>query len=285
MLSFLIKKLQQPTEQKSEIILDSICNNRRITTFKLKVWKPLLAEINTHRALSKSAGSSRAIPLKKMRQSASFMPQTWGKKTAGMQSKEELTGFKLLLAMIVWRLARSTAKFYHYLFDFIGLHKQIANRILEPYLYVDQIITATEFKNFFLLRNHPDAQPELGYLAKKMQDNYVVSIPKTLNPGEWHIPLTKDIEYDDLNTKLKVSASRCARTSYNSFTTGKNSTQEEDLSLFSKLACSQPKHLSPLEHQAVATEDPNERHANFVGWLQHRKWRYQDSESGGDYKS
>ena len=42
----------------------------------------------------------------------------------------------------------------------LGLHKQIVNRVLEPFTYIDVVVTATDYANWFALRLDKDAQPE-----------------------------------------------------------------------------------------------------------------------------
>ena len=84
-------------------------------------------------------------------------------------------------------------------------------------------------------------------------------------------------------TRQKVSAARCARISYKAFDTGKPSSLEDDLTLFEKLAGSNPRHLSPLEPPAQA-QDNRDRHGNFIGWKSLRKIMFAGEESGGDLK-
>ena len=201
----------------AKILLDSINPvGNRITSWILTYPRFFHSEIMTHRVFSRNAASSRAIPVKRMiddiRQNCA-MPIFWGKNQAGMQAKEELDntekyaevrkdlpyGEGLLIttkkqeAKREWLLARDSAVKHAEKMLELGLHKQIANRILEPFMHMTVIITGTEFENFFALRAHPDAQPEFQDLAYKMLDIYQLSEPKKLKAGEWHIPFGDNI--------------------------------------------------------------------------------------------
>ena len=239
---------------KAEIICDSInVFGVRATTIAVTYPRIILAELNTHRMHSKSTSSSRAIPIKTMIKqvwSNPFMPVHWGKNKPGMQAKEELSGFKLVLAKGVWLLSSKVACLAALTLSGLGLHKQISNRILEPWMWTTTLITATEWDNFFKLRNHKDAQPEIQKLAQLMQLAMDSSTPTKLAYGEWHLPYIMDYEQDRYPIKdlLKLSTARCARISY--FTHGTRSINiNNDLELHDQLVGSEPKHASPTEHQ------------------------------------
>lgn len=272
----------------AEIIADSlnIATGDRLTTFKVRCPKWIIAEIGTHRALSRSWTSSRAVPTRKLRQMIlkdPVAPIHWGANQKGMQAKEELSGLKLAIARFLWLSARYPACLFHWLLgDVVGLHKQICNRLVEPWMWADGVITGTEWKNFFKLRNHPDAQPEFGKLASIMQVLYETSLPAELRPGEWHLPFVRECDRagDWFDYQLvQISSARCARASYY-LHDGKLSDPEKDLELCDRLAGSNPKHLSPMEHPAMASAT-RDRCGNFVGWKQYRKTIA--GESGGDY--
>jgi hypothetical protein len=156
----------------------------------------------------------------------------------------------------------------------LGLHKQISNRILEPWMHIEVIMTATDFANFYALRDHPAAQPEMQALARAMLAAHTASIPVRLNALEWHIPFMRESDkHLDIATKLKVSAARCARISYLKHD-GTTSTLEEDLATYGKLMGGTPKHASPTEHQAQAyafDQVPPHLASNLRGWVQYRK--------------
>lgn len=275
-------------------VADSIGpNGIRLTTFVLRYPRFVHAEFMTHRAFSKNAASSRAIPIAKMIQGIlkdPAMPVFWGKNQAGMQAGEALTGWRLWLVQQVWLKARYLAIAVVWLLMKLKLHKQISNRLLEPWMHIEVIMTATDFANFYALRDHPAAQPEMQALAKAMLEAHNASTPKVLEAMEWHIPFIRESdEHLDLETKLKVSAARCARISYLKHD-GTTSTLEEDLATYQKLMGGVPMHASPTEHQARAELRttqllPEQLRSNLRGWVQYRKtidnntvWSYKGFE-------
>jgi thymidylate synthase ThyX len=273
---------------KANILLDSINGSgNRITTWLLTYNRFIHAEFLTHRVFSRNASSSRAIPVKKMIEDVRTnpaMPVFWGKNQAGMQAKEQLDDtiknvfrstkdainepFTALgAAKYDWLAARDKAiETVEGLVE-IGLHKQIANRILEPWMHITVIATATDMGNFFALRAHQDAQPEFQALAYLMLEEYNKSIPTQLVSGAWHIPFGDRMPLGiDLSQRLKISTARCARTSYLTFDGEIN--PEKDYQLHDQLATSG--HWSPFEHCAQAQWHSG-RSGNFQGWTQYRK--------------
>lgn len=257
---------------KTKIILDSISEKgARLTTFELTFPRFVLAEFNTHRMLSRNAASSRAIPIEKMIKKVQENPAEivwWGKNQSGMQAKEELTDIDAIEAEETWDMAKESAiKSVRYL-EALNLHKQISNRLLEPFMNVTVICTATDWDNFFALRCHEDAQPEIRKLAFSMLRDYYNSTPTMLGRGEWHTPYLTDDEVDlDIETRIKVSVAKCARVSYTSPSINRDYSKE--LELFDRLYKSG--HVSPMEHIATPAEFPDYRSGNFKGWVQYRK--------------
>lgn len=269
----------------AEVLADSInaATGDRLTTFRVRVPKFLLAEINTHRSLSKNFASSRAIPASKIRHQVlfdPFVPTYFGANQKGMQAKKELTGIRLFLAKQLWLKARLLGCFSHWVGEKIGLHKQLVNRILEPWMWADGVISGTEWNNFFALRCHEDAQPEFRQLAEQIECAHKYSEPKLLQPGEWHLPFTSLWDVLPLEDLKRVSTARCARVSY-LLRENHRSNLDSDIELCNRLMGSNPKHLSPAEHPGMALPT-KERIGNYVGWKQYRK--FQENESGGDYK-
>ena len=279
---------------KSEIVADSINPvGNRLTSFILEYPRYIHSEVLTHRFFSKNSASSRAIPIEKMIQQVidnPAMPEHWGKNQSGMQANEELSDTKIYArtgrlfpdkfewtekewAQKIWLDARDKAIEYVKQLNTIGLHKQIANRI----------------ENFFALRAHKDAHPDLQKLAYTMLDQYNTSVPKFLEKGEWHIPFGDKIDEQKLNNvlgkinatknhlehminwedgKIKIAIARCARISYFNYE-GKDD-YEADIKLCDRLFGSTPKHLSPTEHVAQAL-GTGEWSGNFRGFRQYRK--------------
>ena len=220
----------------------------RITTFQVYAPRFLLAEINTHRVLAKSAASSRAIPVSKRIQSVRddpFIPSAFGKNKRGMQSDENLMDMEAVVAEQAWRGGITTALFTAEALDLMGVHKQLANRVLEPYAHYYGVITATEWDNFWALRIGKAAQPEFQALASEMKRVYDANTPHATTNG-WHIPYRNDYG-QDLSVALKVSAARCARVSYKTFD-GKITLPEDDLKLCAQLT--EEFHMSPFDHPA-----------------------------------
>lgn len=271
-----------------KIIADSlnVANNKRLTTFQVKFPICLLAELNTHRVLSKNAGSSRAKPSKKLREDLktwSYFPIEWQNNKPGMQGDKSLSGFRLLLAKFAWELHKQTSLFCNFLAsDVANLHKQYANRLMATHSYTDVLISSTEWSNFFMLRAHHDAQLEFKAIATCMLKLYESWEPIKVQEGDWHLPYISEGEKLEvpLNILKKISIARCARVSYSAFD-GSDSI-EQDLKLCNKLFGSNPMHLSPTEHIAQAQANLG-RYGNFQGWKQYRQFINQ--EHGGTYQS
>lgn len=282
----------------AKIIQDSISNGTRIITFELEYPRFCHSEFMTHRLFSRNAASSRAIPIQAMNDTIKKNPATpvhWGKNQPGMQAKEELESSAKMLVENEWYAALNNAvdsstKMFEY-----GAHKQIANRVTEPFQYIKVVVTATEYDNWFWLRDHEDAQPEIRALAKQMKHVMDKSVPFAIKPGEWHVPYVdrvrscENLEYivDDtpvtIDTAIKISASCCAQVSYR-----KNDTSvEKALKIYNMLIESEPMHASPIEHQATPIgeiknnmlpigvthihRDGSFWSGNFKKWIQYRQ--------------
>lgn len=259
-----------------KIIEDSISHNGiRLITYQLRYPRFILAELNTHRVFSRSTSSSRAIPIKKIISQVwnnPVIPSEWSKNTAGMQAKERLGKFGSFFAKRIWLGMSKVACIHAYLFHLIGLHKQYSNRILEPWMWANTVVTSTEWDNFFTLRNHKDAQPDIQELAHKMLIEYFAHRPNFLEFEEWHLPYITNEERNsyDIDTLLKMSSARCARVSYNNHD-GSTPDIQKDIELHDRLVKTKPEHASPTEHQAKPT-DNTDFHKNFRGWYQYRHY-------------
>lgn len=261
---------------EAKIILDSISHKGvRLTTFQLKYHRFIHSELMTHRVFSRNASSSRAIPVMKVLKQVwndPAIPLHWGKNQPGMQANAQLAGWKKTAARALWTLAGKAACVFAYAMVKVGLHKQVANRILEPWQFIHVVLSSTEFANWFALRDHPDAQPEIQELAKKMRMQLRLSIPTKLRPGQWHLPYLTEMERTVLSTGTarKVSAARCCRVSYLKHDGGASDFIEDE-KLCDRLAKSKPIHASPFEHVAQPLENSNLRSGNFQGWMQYRE--------------
>ncbi|MFA7188485.1 MAG: FAD-dependent thymidylate synthase [Sphaerochaetaceae bacterium] len=285
-----------------KIIADSVNQGGdRITTLQLKYPRFIHAEFMTHREFSRNASSSRAIPVAKMIEAVRedpAMPIHWGVNQPGMQAHAELDSHEQISARFLWRKAANLAADRAEEMLSLNLHKQVVNRILEPYQWMSVVMTTTNLQNFFHLRCHKDAQPEIKYLADMMHSSYNKQKPLLLLPGEWHLPYITDVDRElvedycqisrvseglskqaEITELLKrISAARCARVSYLTHD-GVAPDITKDIELFDRLVGSSPLHASPTEHQATPDLTAGSKegysephlHGNFTGWVQHRK--------------
>jgi thymidylate synthase ThyX len=250
----------------SDIVLDSINpNGNRVTTFLLTYPRFIHSEIMTHRVFSRNAASSRAIPITKVLDQVAKNPAgpvRWGKNGKGMQDHGEFVGEEIKQAEEIWIDSANRAIESANALNAIGLHKQIVNRVLEPFMWMTTLVTATEWENFFSLRLHKDAQPEFQYLAYIMLKAYLESEPSKKEWGEWHIPFCDKIEDVPTEVKLKIATAMAARTSYLKIG---DMNRDADIKLHDVLA--ENGHWSPFEHSCYAGM---ESRSNFSGWVQYR---------------
>lgn len=257
---------------QARIILDSVnpagC---RLVTWVLKYPRFIHAELLTHRQFSRNSSSSRARPISAMIAEVAHdpvIPVHWGKNQSGMQAQAELDQATRDACRAEWLAARDRAIDATKRLADLGLHKQVANRVLEPWMWITVVLSTTTHANFFALRDHPDAQPEIATLARAMRRALDASTPEPVAAGDWHLPfLTPDERSLPLATRQAASTARCARVSYLTHDGAKD--LAKDLALHERLRTSQPPHASAFEHGARATAD-REHHANFVGWIQYR---------------
>lgn len=267
---------------KAKIVLDSVSPlGYRLTTMEITYPKFIHNEIMTHRAKSRNTASSRAIPVSvtiKQIIDDPVLPEWYGKAQPGMQAQKELDPDKKEAARLIILSMRDYCIEGVQALEALGLHKQHANRYIEPWMWITAIISATEWENFFALRCHPDAQPELQKIAYMMQELYNNNTPVIrLN----HLPLVDENDLGilmhnnyHLHELRKISTGRCARVSYLTHD-GKRDPQA-DIDLHDRLSVSG--HWSPFEHVATAQNEPKQS-GNFYGWNQYRK-QFLDENKG-----
>lgn len=272
----------------AKVILDSVSpEGSRLTTMEVRFHRFVLAEFNTHRVFSRNSASSRAIPVAKQLEMVSewpALPVKWAAEQPGMQGGSELEGqdrrdavalfgdvHDVVTGMVDAYLERHPDKSTR-------LHKSLINRLLEPFMWHTVIVTATEWGNFFDQRCSPLAQPEIEAVALLMEEALAASTPQRLFYGEWHLPyVTGTIDaLEDLDTKLALSAARCARVSYLNHDGVRDI--DADVKLFKRLRDAEPPHFSPFEHQATPKVQCNR--GNFDGWMQYRHCLEIDKEQG-----
>ena len=264
----------------ASILADSIGpHGRRLTTFEAVFPRFILAEVNTHRMLSRNSASSRAIPTEKQIErvrSHPFVPE-FNERVKGMGVGEPLSGSQQRRAMVKWLDARDRA--IEAAEGLLHVDKSRANRLLEPFMWHTAIISATEWDNFFALRCHPDAQLEFQKIAKMMQEAMWLSEPEPVERGQWHLPLLSTDELAEARQTqseslwAEVSAGRCARVSYD---THNRDEHPWDDSQRRWRGLSSKGHWSPGEHPAQCEPEAGFI-GNFNGWRQLRKtYAYED---------
>lgn len=276
----------------AKVIASSVCAGiAPITTMELRYPRFIHAEFMTHRVFSRNASSSRAVPVAKMIQDVlddPAMPVRWGANQPGMQDAgdhdakigtETYTGMS---AKDAWLEARDRAVEIARGFAAAGYHKQVVNRLLEPFAHITVIVTATDWKNFFDLRCHPAADPTMRALAEAMRDAFAASTPHIAQSNwSWHLPYITEDDWrsDQVQRKLQpeankllamISAARCARVSYLNHD-GSEPDFEKDLALADRLLTE--RHMSPFEHQAKPDCGRSSKPywGNFNCWIQSRK--------------
>ena len=292
---------------KATIAQDSTnSNGDRLLTFSLTYGRLIHSEMLRHRAASHSVKSSRAIPLKKYRKEVEenpYIPVKFGTNQKGMQAGEE-TDASASHGKTVWKISAKIACLMHSMMEKANIHKEVANRILEPYVWVEETLTVEHdaLVEMGKLRIHEDAQEDIRVVIEMMLEAAEQNTPLLLKNDEWHLPYVVRKRNDDddklsyfdndgkiltLDEAIVCSAARCARSSYanhdNSMTT-----HENDSKLADRLIGSDPMHLSPFEHQARPFNDEKEKErfsSNFRHFFQQRKaiefeaWKYETNEN------
>ncbi len=266
----------------AKVLADSISPaGVRLLTVQATFPRFILAEVNTHRMLSRNSASSRAIPPEQLIDrvlNEPFIPETFNKRVKGMGVGDPLSEDEQAEARNAWIEARNNAVSAAVkLLDISeeGVDKSRINRLLEPFLWHTAIITATEWDNFFALRDHPAAQPEFQRVACMMLEVMQASTPEEVKRGQWHQPLVFESDEQrcsDHSLLPLVSAARCARVSYDR----QHDEESYEESVARAESLRNAGHMSPFEHPAqvppVGAElDDEEFMGNFKGWLQLRK--------------
>jgi hypothetical protein len=262
--------------------------------------------IVVHNCFSRNAMSSRAVPVSKMIEQSNATPIHFGKNQSGMQAEFEHDDIEL--GQSLWDMAKNDAKVVATQMAEQGFHKQVVNRILEPFQMMKVVLTATEFENFFWLRLDSDAQPEIQELAKCMFEGREKSVPEILKVGEWHtpyvehhitdsnilqyiVPTAEGVRVVDVDEAIAIASSSCAQVSYRSI----DNSYEKAMTVYDRLGVGGSKiHASPFENvvtpmdytyledmtvesdiwpQGITHMDRkgNFWSGNFKGWVQHRQ--------------
>ena len=251
-----------------KILADSVSPaGHRLTTCMGTFPRLILAEVNTTRQFGRNSASSRAIPVAKKIAAVEedmFIPAAFGRNQKGMQHSEVLSGDEAEAARARWvALGRAAIETARELAD-MGVHKQYANRVLDPWSWHTAIITATDWDNHEHQRVNPAAMGEYQVFASMLRDARNASAPVQLKPGEWHLPLVERMWMRDTAggakdvgeaywltvngfDPVKVSVARCARVS--GLTHEGKRDPAADVTLYDYTLAAKG-HMSPLEHAA-----------------------------------
>lgn len=235
---------------------------QEIITWELMYPRYIHSELMTHRQFSRNAASSRATPTKVLVEEVRKHPVFFDEVRLNQKGMTggELVGDDVLQEFKrQWEDAANTAADYAENWLKMGIAKQTVNRILEPFLPIRTIVTATDIDNFFKLRLAPDAQPEIQSLAKAMNESREKA---GVSVEEVHIPYAE--YFSDKTEHLVTRAiAACARVSV-ARNDGKKTTYEEDLAFTKRLLSAG--HMTPFEHVAYATSYKG-RYANLSDWM------------------
>lgn len=272
-----------------EVVLKSInvCNGQKIVTFKRTYPRIIHAEMLKHSMTKCNTASSRAIPVKTMNETILdevAMPVRFGQNQAGMQDKGDKHDAPVVIDGVAyrpqeaWSYAAKQAVKVSNAFAEAGYHKQVCNRLTEPFQFTVDVFTATELANLFWLRCDKDADPTAQVLAELMYEAYMDEDDwQCLTEGEWHLPFveckhvdgeqsffTWDVDTSGTETDgfmyeqpltleeaKKISMSVCAQASYRKA----DSSLEKALTVEQRLFTGNKVHASPSEHQAMAFDE------------------------------
>ena len=269
----------------AKILADSVNEQgNRLTTFELTYSRLIHSEILTHKMLCSNSASSRAIPFAKMAEQLTAMPVRFGQANPGMQDKGEDYNKEVyndgsgefISPQEAWESSKFSAMWYAKRFYEAGYHKQVYNRLTEPFQMMKTVISGTEWANFFWLRNDSAADPTLHELARCMQEARDESVPQLLKAGEWHLPyvltdyedgkqvylIEQEVEgwgtagyYMTLENAIKVSCARTAAVSFRNEDYG----LEKCLEVYARLIGDERKHASAMQHAATPMLNPQPR--------------------------
>lgn len=265
----------EPAETTVKVIADSITDGgSRLITMEWTYPRVIHAEVLTHGSLRRNSASSRAIPAAKLRErvmTAPFIPVHWGANQKGMQADEEIAD--PAIALDWWLRARQEAAKHHAEGEALGLHKQVVNRLIEPWMMITIIITATDWANFFHLRKHKDAEPNFQKLATLAWEAFHDHTPEYVEVGNWHLPYIFPEDETSIDILKKVSTGRCARVSHLTHDGKRDLSLDVDLhdKLIGSFTSGGPGHFSPFEHPCMAVGG-RQRIGPFEGWKSYRKF-------------
>ena len=219
----------------------------RFTSFEITLPKSLLAQLNKHRAAANNTASSRAIPVARMIANVKSDPYvpllTLNQRGMVGRQLDDVDLMVQAQRLIAEHMEQAIA-LADDLAD-LGIHKQHANRYLEPFSYVKVLISGTEWGNFFNLRATEDTQGDFAVVAVRMKELYEAHTPTPIEYGQWHFPRYDNTAEEIATTEqLYQSVARNARLSY--LTHNNVYSLDDDLRLHDILL--KDTHLTPFEH-------------------------------------
>jgi len=265
----------------AKILADSVNEQgNRLVTYELTYPRLIHSELLTHKMLCSNSASSRAIPFAKMAEQLTAQPVRFGQANPGMQDKGvdfDAAVFGLYSAGEAWLKAKDAMVYASDAFYNAGYHKQVYNRLTEPFQMMKTVISGTEWDNFFWLRNDSAADPTLHELARCMFEALEQSVPQLLKAGEWHLPYI-DVDYADigngeqqfyfldethcmgdnisLEDAIKVSCARTAAVSFRNEDYG----LDKCLEVYARLIDDERKHASAMQHAAAPIQQTHCSH-------------------------
>lgn len=253
----------------SDIIADSWLadEERRVTTFKLHMPKIMLGELVRHRIYSFSVQSARArstqTKLLAVYQDP-FIPMLPLAEHKGMQGYDLVNDLTMAAVQELWKVARNKMLEYAREMEELGYSHQYTNRLLEPFMMVDVVMTGDDWDNFLTLRTDKAAQFEIQVTARQMRDLLKHSEPQVLSPGQVHLPFMKGQHYGPYQMAM-MSAASTARTSYIDPTDSQHSPQK-NIELANNLL--ENRHLSPFEAVVMSLSSDSRHKGEYTGNLQ-----------------
>ena len=265
----------------AKVIADSIFEGNRLITLEIELHRFVLPEFNTHRSPSRNFQSSRAVPALQMIEQVRnnpALPVHWGLNQPGMVADNEVEGYTKQQSILRWKWAAEQAAECAEALNAAGVHKQVVNRLLEPFMWTKGVVTATfnDWQAFLKLRLHKDAQPEIKALACEIAKALLASRPVEKKSGEWHLPYVENLE-NSIEDCIKISASCCGQVSYRKL----DDSLDKAIKIYDMLNLPKggvypedPPHFSPTEHQVKFEHGAcKSLSGNFhkFGFIQYRK--------------
>ena len=297
----------------AKVIADSVGpHDVRATTIQATYPRFIHSEVLTHRDRARNSASSRAIPWKakakdrltiaeiskiggmltgeadalgtyeyyipkcmySMIMRNPVIPLSFDVEQRGMQSGESVA--KQDECVLQWIAGRNAAVRCADELASMGVHKSLVNRVVEPWMWITVVMTATTWDNFFKLRIHPAAEKHFNHVAVMIRDAINASKPRLLGVDEWHLPFVDDSErYLSIYDLKRISAGRCARVSY--LTHDGRRDLSADIALAERLINPGDgvMHASPFEHQLQCLSYGTVSIGCFKGWRSFR-WKLEN---------